>query len=188
MGLVSSASAPPSRAFRLVSGSPAVRRDHDDVRSCCLGFLTPLRERPPVSKPQKVVDLALSPAMILGRKRIDTSVDADVANKELRALDKVCYLINVSPAETTCGIRHRRPPSLSSQSQLGVRDQIRKWPSSFWAVVTLLEHRNKCLLDQSRTISSPTSLTQSARSGHSACRSGSTPTRRPGRHSAGLPD
>jgi hypothetical protein len=43
-------------------------------------FLIPRRECPPVSKPQKVVDLALSPAMILGCERIDASIDADVAN------------------------------------------------------------------------------------------------------------
>jgi hypothetical protein len=75
-------------------------------------FLTSRRERPPVSKPQKIVDLALSPAMILGRERIDASIDADVANKQLRALDEVRYLINGSSAETTFGSRHRRAPSL----------------------------------------------------------------------------
>jgi hypothetical protein len=44
-------------------------------------FLIPSRECPLVSKPQKIVDLALSPAMILGRERIDASIDADIANK-----------------------------------------------------------------------------------------------------------
>jgi hypothetical protein len=52
--------------------------------------------------------------MILGRERIDASIDADVANKELRALDKVCDLIDGSPAETTGGGCHRRAPSLPS--------------------------------------------------------------------------
>jgi hypothetical protein len=75
-------------------------------------FLTPRREHPTVSKSQKIVDLALSPAMILRRERIDASIDADVANKEVRALDKVSYLINRSPAETTCGSCHRCAPSV----------------------------------------------------------------------------
>jgi hypothetical protein len=77
-------------------------------------FLTPGRVRLPVSKPQKIIDLALSPAMILDRERIDASIDADVANKELRALDKVRNLINGSSAETTCAGCHRRAPSLLS--------------------------------------------------------------------------
>jgi len=46
-----------------------------------LGFFLILwRDCPPTSKPQKVVDLALSPAMILARERIDASIDADVTN------------------------------------------------------------------------------------------------------------
>jgi hypothetical protein len=39
--------------------------------------------------------------MILGRERIDAGIDADVTNEEIRTLDKVSYLINSSPAETT---------------------------------------------------------------------------------------
>jgi hypothetical protein len=35
----------------------------------------------PVPKSQKIIDLALSPAVILGGERIDAGVDADVANK-----------------------------------------------------------------------------------------------------------
>jgi hypothetical protein len=97
-------------------------------------LLTPRRKRPPVSKPQKIVDLALSPAMILGRERIDASIDADVANKEFRALDKVRHLINVSPAETTCGSCHRCAPSLPSQRYLELGSQIRKRPSLILAV------------------------------------------------------
>jgi hypothetical protein len=84
-----------------------------DERPDC--FLIPRRERPPVPKSQKIVDLALSPAMILGRERINAGIDADVTNKKLRALDKVRYLTNGSPAETTCGSCHRRAPSLPSQ-------------------------------------------------------------------------
>jgi hypothetical protein len=84
-------------------------------------FLIPRRECPPVPKSQKIVDLALSPAMVLGRQRIDAGIDADVANKKLRALDKVRYLINGSPAETTCGSCHRRAPSLPSQRNIGFR-------------------------------------------------------------------
>jgi hypothetical protein len=76
--------------------------------------LTPRLKRPPVSKPQKIVDLALSPATILCRERIDASIDADVANKLLRALDEVRYLINGSSAETTCGSCHRSAPALPS--------------------------------------------------------------------------
>jgi hypothetical protein len=49
--------------------------------------------------------------MILSREHIN----ADVANKKLRALAKVRYLINGSPAETTRGSCHRRAPSLPSQ-------------------------------------------------------------------------
>jgi hypothetical protein len=90
-------------------------------------LLIPRRGRPPVSQPQKVVDLALSPAMILDRERIDASIDADVANKELRTLDKVRYLINGSPAETTGGC-HRRAPSLPSQRHLAFENPIRKRP------------------------------------------------------------
>ena len=52
--------------------------------------------------------------MILGRKRIDAGVDADVTNKEIRTLDKVSYLINSSSAETTCGSCHHSAPSLPS--------------------------------------------------------------------------
>jgi hypothetical protein len=80
----------------------------ESERQGCL--LIPSRERLQVSKPQKIVDLALSPAMILGCERIDASIDADVANKELRALDKVRYLIKGSSAEATCGSCHRRAP------------------------------------------------------------------------------
>jgi hypothetical protein len=72
--------------------------------------------------------------MILGRERIDASIDADVANKEFRALDKVRHLINVSPAETTCGSYHRRAPSLPSQRYLEFGSQIRKRPSLILAV------------------------------------------------------
>jgi hypothetical protein len=103
-----------------------------DERPDC--FLIPRRECPPVPKSQKIVDLALSPAMILGRERIDAGIDADVANKEFRALDEVCHLINVSPAKTTCGSCHRRAPSLPSQRYLEFGSQIRKWPSLILAV------------------------------------------------------
>ena len=72
--------------------------------------------------------------MILGRERIDAGIDADVANKEFRALDEVCHLINLSPAETTCGSCHRRAPSLPSQRYLEFVSQIRKWPSLILAV------------------------------------------------------
>jgi len=64
--------------------------------------------------------------MILGRERIDASIDADVANKELRALDKVCDLIDGSPAETTGGGCHRRAPSLPSPRYLAFGTPIRK--------------------------------------------------------------
>jgi hypothetical protein len=103
-----------------------------DERPDC--FLIPRRECPPVPKSQKIVDLALSPAMILGRERIDAGIDADVANKEFRTLDEVCHLINVSPAKTTCGSCHRRAPSLPSQRYLEFESQIRKWPSLILAV------------------------------------------------------
>jgi hypothetical protein len=56
--------------------------------------------------------------MILDRERIDASIDADVADKELRALDKVRNLINGLSPETTCGDCHRRAPSLPSQRHL----------------------------------------------------------------------
>jgi hypothetical protein len=46
--------------------------------------------------------------MVLGRECVDASIDADVANKQLRALDKVRYLINGSPAETTGGLPSSR--------------------------------------------------------------------------------
>jgi hypothetical protein len=67
--------------------------------------------------------------MIFGRERIDAGIDADVANEELRALDKVRYLINGSSAETTHGNRHRRAPSPPSQATICVRN-----PSSQEAV------------------------------------------------------
>ena len=66
----------------------------------------------PVPKPQKIVDLAFPPAMILRRERIDTGIDADVANIELRTLDKVRYLICGSSAEAACRNCHRGAPSL----------------------------------------------------------------------------
>ena len=90
--------------------------DISGLRDCF--FLASWRDCPPTSKSQKVVDLALSPAMILGRERIDASIDTDVTNQELGALDKVRYLINGSPAETTCGSCHGRAPSLPSLRHL----------------------------------------------------------------------
>jgi hypothetical protein len=65
-------------------------------------YLIPRRECPAVPKSQKIINLALSPAVILGRERVDAGIDAYVANREIRALDKVRYLINGAPAETTC--------------------------------------------------------------------------------------
>jgi hypothetical protein len=100
-------------------------------------LLAPRRGRPPISKPQKTVDLALSPDMILGRERIDASIDADVAYQELRALDKVRDLSSGSPAETTCGSCHRRVPSLSSQRYLAIISPIRKRPNLILAVVPI---------------------------------------------------
>ena len=82
--------------------------------------------------------------MILGRERIDASIDADVANKEFRALDEVCHLINLSPAETTCGSCHRRAPSPPSERYLEFGSQIRKWPSfDFGRGHWILGHHNK---------------------------------------------
>ena len=57
------------------------------------------RERPSVPKPQKIVDLTLSPAMIFSCERINAGIDADVANKEIRTLDKMGYLVIRSLAE-----------------------------------------------------------------------------------------
>jgi hypothetical protein len=65
----------------------------------------------PVPKPQKVVDLAFPPAMILRRERIDAGIDADVANIKLRTLDKVRDLVSGSTAEAACRGCHRRAPS-----------------------------------------------------------------------------
>jgi hypothetical protein len=93
-------------------------------------FLIPHRGCPPVSQPQKIVDLALSPAMILGRQRIDASIHADVANQELRALDKVRHLINGSPTETTCASRHGCAPVLPNHVYLTLASQIHKWPKT----------------------------------------------------------
>jgi hypothetical protein len=81
----------------------------------------------PVPKSQKIIDLSLSPAVILGRERIDAGIDADVANKQIRTLDKMSYLINSSPAETTCASCHRRVPSLPRLRYLAFRTQIRQW-------------------------------------------------------------
>jgi hypothetical protein len=66
----------------------------------------------PVPKSQKIVDLAFPPAMILGCKRIDAGIYADVANEKLWALDKVRYLVNGSLAEAACGNRHRPSPQM----------------------------------------------------------------------------
>ena len=44
-------------------------------------FPIPRRECPPVPKSQKIINLALSPAVILGRARIDAGIDADVENQ-----------------------------------------------------------------------------------------------------------
>ena len=85
-----------------------------------------------VSKPQKIFDLTLSPTLILGRERIDTSIDADVANEELGPLDKVRYLVNGSSTETTCGSCHRRAPLPPSQRYLAFRSQIRKFANLIW--------------------------------------------------------
>jgi hypothetical protein len=67
--------------------------------------------------------------MVLSRERIDTGIDADVTNKEIRALDKVRYLINVSPAETTFVSCHRPAPSLPQEQYLcfGYHPQVTKF-------------------------------------------------------------
>jgi hypothetical protein len=104
------------------SGTKPASDLRTDIWDC---FLTRGRERPSISRPQKVVDLALSPAMILSRKRIDARIDADVAKKELRALDKVDHLINGSPPETTCGGCHRRAPSLPRPQHLAFTSPVR---------------------------------------------------------------
>jgi hypothetical protein len=70
--------------------------------------------------------------MILSRERIDAGIDADVTNKEIRALDKVSYLVNSSPAETTCGSYHPAP-SLPWRD-ICVLESIRKWHSLIPAV------------------------------------------------------
>ena len=88
-------------------------------------FLIPRRECLTVPKSQKIVNLALSPAMVLSRERIDTGVDADVTNKKVRALDKMGYLINISPAETTFVSWHRPAPSLP-QDNIFVLESTRK--------------------------------------------------------------
>jgi hypothetical protein len=67
--------------------------------------------------------------MILGRERIDASIDADVADQQLGTLDKVRYLINRSPTETTRANCHRRAPSPPSQRDLAFGSQIRKRPN-----------------------------------------------------------
>jgi hypothetical protein len=48
--------------------------------------------------------------MIPGSERIDTGINADVANEKLWTLDKVRYLINGSIAETAYSSRHRPSP------------------------------------------------------------------------------
>jgi hypothetical protein len=86
----------------------------------------------PVPKSQKIVDLALSPAMIPGRKSINAGIDADVANKELGTLDKVGYLINGSSAETACGSCHCHAPSPSTmRDNLALQKPNRKYPGSY---------------------------------------------------------
>jgi hypothetical protein len=50
--------------------------------------------------------------MVLSRERVDTGIDANVTNKEIRALDEVRYLINISSAETAFVSCHRPAPSL----------------------------------------------------------------------------
>jgi hypothetical protein len=72
--------------------------------------------------------------MILGCERIDASIDADVANKAIRTLDKVRYLINSAPAETARAIHHRCAPSLPSQHQLAFGNRTRKWPNLILAM------------------------------------------------------
>jgi hypothetical protein len=49
--------------------------------------------------------------MIFGRERIDTGIDADVTNKEIRTLDEVSYLIDSSRAEATLGSCHHSASS-----------------------------------------------------------------------------
>jgi len=86
-------------------------------------FLIRRRDWPPVPQPQKIINLALSPAVILSRERIDASINANVANEEIRALDKVRYLINRSPTETTSIRCHRRAPLLPYQRHLAFGGQ-----------------------------------------------------------------
>jgi hypothetical protein len=63
------------------------------------------------------------PARIPGCERIDASINANVANEEIRALDKVRYLINRSPTETTSIRCHRRAPLLPYQRHLAFGGQ-----------------------------------------------------------------
>jgi hypothetical protein len=69
----------------MLAASVALKERHMLERSNCLLIPRCL----PVPKSQKIVNLALSPAMILSREGIDAGVDADVADKEIWSLHKV---------------------------------------------------------------------------------------------------
>jgi hypothetical protein len=69
--------------------------------------------------------------MILGRQRIDAGIDADVADQQLRALDKVRDLIDAPTAETTRTGCHRRAPSLPGRRYLAFGGEFRKESVAF---------------------------------------------------------
>jgi hypothetical protein len=72
---------------------------------------------------QEIVDLPLSPTLVLGRERVDAGIDTDVANEKRRALDKMRYLIHGAFAEATCRNSHRCAPSppAASNAERGPR-------------------------------------------------------------------
>jgi hypothetical protein len=75
-----------------------------------VGLLSLRRARPPVLKPQEIVDLTLPPTVIFGCERVDAGINADVTNKKLGALDQMRHLISGSSAKATRGGSHDSAP------------------------------------------------------------------------------
>ena len=68
--------------------------------------------------------------MILDRECIDAGIDANIANKAIRTLDEVRYLVTGSLAETTCGICHHVLRSCPGRAAIfGVRALRGKCPN-----------------------------------------------------------
>src|SRR5581483_4686706 len=95
------------------SPEPAGERGRGgDWRQACSRRVRPppLARGRPVPEPHRIIDLALAPAVVLDRERVDAGIHADVANEEIGTLSQVSDRVLATIAETTCTNWHRPTP------------------------------------------------------------------------------